>query len=82
MYTKKDVKKIEDLARKHSIELYAVCKKCGTHWCTLDEHELIAECEKCKTGDFIEHFADIDDTFEAIERLKNLKNKRIRKEKI
>ena len=73
MYTKKDVKKIEDLARKHSIELYAVCKKCGTHWCTLDEHELIAECEKCKTGDFIEHVADIDEEIEKKKISKEVK---------
>ena len=47
----------------------SVCKKCGEHWGTLSEYEIIKDCETCKTGEFICHYTDMDDTFKAIEKL-------------
>ena len=81
MYTKKDIKKLESLAKQHNIEIIAICKKCNKHWGSMEEWKIIKICDNCDTGIFIEHYTHLDDTFEAIERLTSIETSMKKEEK-
>ena len=66
---KKEIQQIEQLMRKYDIEISAICKGCNTHWGTLDDHEIIRTCETCKTGKYLEHYAELDDVIKAISEM-------------
>jgi len=70
MIDKKYKKELEQMAKKYGIELVGVCSNCGERWGTLEEWKVINDCETCKKDGDISLFAEVDDVFRAIKRLK------------